>query len=578
MGSFVLGSKILGVLIIVFTMQIAQAEDRQPREACVKRSQADYAPHRNIFDHLPRIRPGANNSEITPKPIAKPDSPVRVIIGFREGFSTFAEDSSFQGKVIHELPLINSVAAELPRSALDQLLRDPNIRLVEIDAEVHAFPIETIIDSDRSPSQPQTIPDGISRVKAPQAWPRTKGKGSIVAILDTGIDRTHPDLKDRVIGGKNLNASDPDPEAWYDGAGHGTHVAGTIAASHNGIGVVGIAPEASLLAVKVLSDKGKGSYSDIIAGIEYALEAKAHVANLSLSGTVTSKALQEAMEKAHSSGMFVVAAAGNRGEQPGNPPVFPGSYPEVVGVGAIDRQEIRGGFSSYHKYVALSAPGVQVQSTIPEQGYARMSGTSMAAPHVAGAAALLQSLEPWKASGLKDAKRKIVCASSDLWPEGRDVWTGRGLLNIERALSEDPKNCDYLEEEESMASLPQPTRKAEPSPETVAVYVKHTAFNLVNDDDDRALVVTLKLVNQKQEPQRGLEVVSEIMEREVGPLGYARAKTNSRGEARFILTGFDCGRYITRVRSVSHKDFSPKYGQPEAEVDAGDYRDEDFLR
>lgn len=239
------------------------------------------------------------------------------------------------------------------------------------------------------------VPKGVEMIQAPKIWEKTKGKGITIAILDTGCDLTHPDLKERIIGGQNFTNDDKGNKDMYkDYNGHGTHVAGTIAATANGKGVVGVAPEASLLIVKVLDKNGSGQYDWIINGIYYAIEQKADIISMSLGGPEDVPELHEAIQKAIANNILVVCAAGNEGDGQGSTDEFdyPGSYNEVISVGAIDLEHHISDFSNSNREVDVVAPGENIMSTYLSGKYAKLSGTSMATPHVSGALALVKAL------------------------------------------------------------------------------------------------------------------------------------------------------------------------------------------
>lgn len=228
------------------------------------------------------------------------------------------------------------------------------------------------------------IPWGVTRVKAPAAWDYTEGAGVRVAIIDTGINAKHRDLAGKVDGGYSAVSDCDKEECWTDDNGHGTHVAGTIGAKRDGRGVVGVAPRARLYAVKVLDADGSGSLSDVVEGIVWAANNEMQVANMSLGSSMPSDAMHRAIRYAKARGVVVVAAAGNSGGSVG----YPASYPETIAVSASDWNDKIAGFSSRGEAVDFIAPGVAVVSTAYNGDYANFSGTSMAAPHVAGLAAL----------------------------------------------------------------------------------------------------------------------------------------------------------------------------------------------
>jgi thermitase len=217
------------------------------------------------------------------------------------------------------------------------------------------------------------------------AWDITRGLSSqVVAVVDTGVDYTHEDLDSKTILGYDFVQNDWDPMDRND---HGTHVAGTVAAeTNNGQGVAGMAPNTKVLAVRVLDNRGNGSLTDVADGILYAADYGAEVINLSLGCDCDTQALEDAVNYAWNSGSVVVAAAGNDGI---STTFEPASYENVIAVGAVDANDNVASFSNYGTWVDVTAPGVDIASTVRRDGYAYMSGTSMASPHVAGLAGLL---------------------------------------------------------------------------------------------------------------------------------------------------------------------------------------------
>ncbi|WP_026693999.1 S8 family peptidase [Peribacillus kribbensis] len=239
------------------------------------------------------------------------------------------------------------------------------------------------------------VPGGVELIQAPKIWDKTMGKGSTIAVLDTGCDITHPDLKDRIKGGKNFTGDDGGREDIYqDYNGHGTHVAGTMAASMNKQGVIGVAPEADLLIVKVLNKNGSGKYEWIKNGILFAIEQGADIISMSLGGPSDDKDLHDAIKLAVSKNIQVVCAAGNEGDGDDKTDElgYPACYNEVISVGAINLQRRSSNFTNSNNEVDLVAPGEGILSTYKNGKYATLSGTSMSAPHAAGALALIKVL------------------------------------------------------------------------------------------------------------------------------------------------------------------------------------------
>lgn len=257
--------------------------------------------------------------------------------------------------------------------------------------EIKLMPYE--IEKNEVNISANEIPEGVQMIQAPQLWEQGyKGQGVKIAVIDTGCDRNHIDLKERIIGGMNFTEEDNgDVNNFNDYNGHGTHVAGIIAASLNGTGVVGVAPEASLLILKALNGKGSGSFLAIVKAIEYAIEQKVNIISMSLGGKNASPELESAVKKAVEENILVVCAASNEGDGRADTSeyAYPAFYNEVISVGAIDSSKASARFSNTNNQVDVVAPGVLINSTAPNNGYRSISGTSMAAPHVSGALALL---------------------------------------------------------------------------------------------------------------------------------------------------------------------------------------------
>ncbi|MFP5112219.1 S8 family peptidase [Bacillaceae bacterium C204] len=260
-----------------------------------------------------------------------------------------------------------------------------------MDQGLHLFPyqVNALVEAVSE------VPEGIEMIEAPKIWEKSKGKGITVAILDTGCDETHPDLSERIIGGRNFtNDDNGNPDVYTDYNGHGTHVAGTIAAIQNDKGVIGVAPEASLLILKVLDKNGSGQYDWIINGINYAVEQKVDIISMSLGGSEDVPELHRAIQNAVANQILVVCAAGNEGDGQDSSDewAYPGSYNEVISVGAINLQRRSSEFSNSNNEVDLVAPGEEILSTFLNGKYAKLSGTSMATPHVSGALALIKEI------------------------------------------------------------------------------------------------------------------------------------------------------------------------------------------
>ena len=230
-------------------------------------------------------------------------------------------------------------------------------------------------------------------------WRSTKGEGVKVAILDTGVDYNHPDLIDAIHPYRSKNNLDPSrvrdftgsPHGAMDISGHGTHCAGIVGARQNGMGFVGIAPKCEIIVGKVLADDDQGQWDWIVQGIKWALKQKADIISLSLGSPVSDPKVFEVIHKALQQGTFIICAAGNQGSIYSNSIDYPGRYGGVITVGAHDEHGQPTGFSSRGGEVDFLAPGKDILSTWPNNRYMFLDGTSMAAPFVAGVAALCLS-------------------------------------------------------------------------------------------------------------------------------------------------------------------------------------------
>lgn len=338
---------------------------------------------------------------------------------------------------------IKGYAATIPAARLDAVKADPRVLFVSEDREVSIGA--------------QTLPTGIDRIDAEQTATHTnKGTGVNVAVIDTGIDLKHPDLKANIVGGKNCSTG----KSYADLNGHGSHVAGTIAAVNNTEGVVGVAPEAKLWAVRVLNAAGSGTWSSVICGIDFVTsKAPANggpitVANMSLGGTgsddgncglTNNDALHQAICRSVAAGVTYVVAAGNATDDAANH--VPAAYDEVITVSALSDSDGKPGgtggapscrtsekddyfatFSNFGVDVDIAAPGVCILSTWKGGGYNTISGTSMASPHVAGAAALYIATHP---SATPAEVRDALIAAQEPGPIPGDPDTFKeGIVNV----------------------------------------------------------------------------------------------------------------------------------------------------
>jgi thermitase len=265
---------------------------------------------------------------------------------------------------------------------------------------------------------------GLKKVGFQDAWDRSKGSGADVAVVDTGADVGHVDLRQKIAQAKDIVNDDGKVK---DLSGHGTHVAGIIAAeTGNHKGVAGGCPKCRLLVAKVFDGKNTGTVTRFAQGITWSADHGAAVINLSFTHPMPSTVEENAIEDARSKGAVIVAAAGNKDT---NKRTYPAASPGVIAVAATNKKDRRASFSNHGSWVDVAAPGVEVLSTIPG-GYASWSGTSMAAPHVSALAGLLAS-EGKSRANIQDL---IIKTAVDLGPKGRDPYYGAGRISADRAV------------------------------------------------------------------------------------------------------------------------------------------------
>jgi subtilisin family serine protease len=347
-----------------------------------------------------------------------------VIVGFKTGTDASLV-SKHGGGVDASIDGVHALACHVPASAISALRAEADVAYVEEDGIAEALGKGASGKPGGGTTQPaQSTPWGISRVGAPVSG--NAGSGVKVAIIDTGIDLNHPDLAGNVNSGATFVSRTSTPD---DDNGHGTHVAGIVAALDNTIGVVGVAPEAALYPVKVLDKRGSGTWSAVASGIGWAVDHGMNVANMSLGGGANST-LETACSNAESAGVLLIAAAGNSGD--GNTSTtelsYPAAYSSVVAVGATDSSDHLASFSNTGSFLEVSGPGVNVYSTYKGDGYATLSGTSMASPHATGVAALL-----WNALGssasASSVRSELANRAVDLGSSGFDNGFGWGLVH-----------------------------------------------------------------------------------------------------------------------------------------------------
>jgi subtilisin family serine protease len=339
--------------------------------------------------------------------------------------------ASIQGS--HSNPQRSVIVARAGRSdAVAARLRDdPRVESVVPDAigRVTDWPA----DAAPNDSLYATNQHDFDVIGMPAAWQLTTGATSVVvAVLDTGYYGAHADLAAiPTVWPRNTRN---DTKSVTDGYGHGTHVAGTIAAqTNNAIGVAGMAPNVTIMPVKVMDSNGQGYWSDFLEGVDWARNHGADVINLSLGGTLSlsqAAAWQPVFDAAYQAGVVVVAAAGNNNR---NEPFYPASFHHVISVAATTNADLKASFSNFGPAVDIAAPGASITSTYADGGYYSMSGTSMATPHVVGLVALVRAYHP--EFTVDEVEQAIELTALDLGAAGRDNYFGYGRIQVDEALA-----------------------------------------------------------------------------------------------------------------------------------------------
>ncbi len=462
-----------------------------------------------------------------------------LLIQFDENVTLQERDAVIQemdGQLLRWLEPISVAQVALPNQAslersagalLASFQREGKIHFVEYDGPVYGVgiqeaPVHETLGASTWALSPLSVNDpdfnDPQRVYAPQlmgvptAWNYTQGDPDVVvAVVDSGVNAQHPEFQDRVIPGYDFVNDDNDPA---DDHGHGTHVAGIIAAAaNNGAGSAGVCPQCRILPVKVLNQDNVGSWSGVAAGVIYAVDQGADIINLSLGGTGGANVLEQAIEYAVQKGVLVVAAAGNGRT---DTPFYPAAYPGVLGVSASRNDDTRWSLSNFGDYIDLAAPGYAIYSTYADLGnyyggYTFMSGTSMASPHVAGLAALLLSQDPERSAA--DVERLLVETAEDLGEPGWDPYFGAGRVDALAALS------------------------AEPLPE----FTMATLGGRVWQDNNRDGV-------QGEEEAQGIPgLIIQLLDQQ----GQEVASATSDEQGNWSISGFFAGDYTVKVTSTT---------------------------
>jgi thermitase len=356
--------------------------------------------------------------------------PGRLLAGVRDVATASRTLAVHRAKIRRDLRGLSAVAIEVPEqsagAALESLRRSGSFDYVEPDYYAH-----TAADPDDPSYASQWH---LRRIGGPLAWNLSTGSGSVVvAIVDSGVYPHHPDLAPKLVPGWNFVKENADTA---DVLGHGTAVAGTVAAAtNNGLGVAGVTWASRIMPLVAVDAQDYSAYSDIAAAIQYAADQGVRVINVSLGGVNSSKTLQKAVDYAWSKGALVFASAMNEGI---SAPHYPAACAHAVAVGATDANDRLASFSNYGSWITLAAPGTGILSTANGGGYSFWNGTSFASPIAAGVAALVLSANPRLTN---EEVLSILKNTAERAGTEPDAYLGWGRVNAYRAvLAAEPRN------------------------------------------------------------------------------------------------------------------------------------------
>lgn len=360
-------------------------------------------------------------------------APGEVIVKFKDARGRQAVLQKMGLKTIAKVNKVDAVVVKTAdaKKTIAALKADPNVAYAEPNYIAKAIGLESQAPAFgfRTKGDDELLGQlwGMKTIDAASAWAVTTGSPDVkVAVVDTGVDHQHPDFGGRVAKGYDFINNDDDA---MDDHYHGTHCAGSIAAGIGNGGVVGVAPNVSMVAVKVLSKSGSGSYAGVANGIIYAADSGAQIISMSLGGPSSSAVIDDAVKHAISKGALVVAAMGNDNSER---PSYPAAAPGVMAVGSTMVGDKRSSFSNFGKHISVGAPGSDILSTVPGGKYKSLSGTSMATPHTAGLCALVKSRFPEFTAD--QIRAQVEKTSDDVGEAGFDKFFGHGRINAGRAI------------------------------------------------------------------------------------------------------------------------------------------------
>lgn len=332
--------------------------------------------------------------------------------------------------VLSRLDIIHGVSCILDSDQKDSIKSMPYVRYIDSDAELfmldNDIPMFSFVQNEVVTQSVENIDWGIQRIEAPAVWEKATGKDVIIGIIDTGISLLHPDLKDSVVDGFNaINGG-----SYNDDNNHGTYVASVISARRNGIGIVGVAPESKLYAIKAMNKDGRGYISDIIKGCQWAIEKGVKLINMSLGSGHRSTALCETIDVLAKNNIITIAASGNEGK----PNIYyPARDNVTICVGGSDINDKRASWSNYGQKLrenGVLAPGDWIMTANRFGKWQRVSGTSIATPHVTGMIALIME------KGYYDPEivRKLIFEGASQF-DTPDEYNGHGIVNAKNTFN-----------------------------------------------------------------------------------------------------------------------------------------------
>ncbi len=409
-GLIILSSTALLALLVSFSIYL-YSKSKQTNMADVVPNSAYISEDIGLLDDNPSAPEEITKESVTPEPkkgiIQKDETRKIVNVGKTLTESEIQEiEEKYAVEFSSDTPKKGIYVVTTSSESKTETLQEDLNATVEVDIPVRM--------------SAQTLDWGVTRIGADKVWSKSTGTGVKVAVIDTGVERTHSDLSSNIVAGYDYVNNDTDPT---DDNGHGTHVAGIIASVNNTVGNVGVANKTQIMPVKVLNNQGYGYLSDVAKGVYFATDNGARIINMSLGSTSDSLTLKNAITYATQKGVLVIAAAGNSSGQPCE---YPAAYTSVVCVVATDTSNKLASFSNMGG--ELAAPGVSNYSSYIGNTYRYMSGTSMATPHVAGAAAVILSM--CNSCSTTDVRNLLRSTAVDLGVVGRDSVFGYGLVDL----------------------------------------------------------------------------------------------------------------------------------------------------